>query len=306
MKRIISLFLAVSLVFLLTACVGQSFDVNTVLEEANALIASGELEQAESVLNNAIIQSTSQQDTQLLEACLESVHAAMQSPVVSSNGSAPTAPTEAPTEVTSPTATTEPFGELVSSNNLLMGFSRDDIYLINIFLSNFAEQNFQKYPCDNYALVQFAFLFAKYNANSMVSLAGNEYVMTNSDVAYVTNRFFGQIIYLDDPTTLSGPYGQVITFSNNKFYYPAADGASISYCSFASNMTRNSDGTYTVLFDVYSHIDPHESMSAFYSMTWNEAKSDSRLQYVYSGTAVVRDYIREDGVSTYQLISYSR
>ena len=221
--------------------------------------------------------------------------------------SKPEEATPAPTEATEPpTAVTEAPTEPVVQSNLLDSFSRDEMHRINIFLSNFSEQNFDTYPCDDYAVATFAFLFAKYNGGDMVKVSEAYYYITDSDMDAVTNRFFGKKLNLQDPSTLTGEYGQTISYHDGAYYFPAADGASVSYCTIATSMVDNGDETYSVTFDVYGHVSPHESMASFYSMTGSEAKSESQLEYLYSGKAVVRDYVRSGNIPTYQLISYSR
>ena len=300
MKRTLTLFLTVVMIFTLAACsLPGTFNVDKYLDEADALIAAGQLDQAELLLTRALHDASKPEDIRVLETYLETVRNMKNTPAASEiEGNEPA---EEATE-----ATTEPATEAPAPKNLLEDFGRDEMYRINVFLSNFSEQWFEAYPCKDGAAITFAYLFAKYNGDGMVKVSGHNYYISKSDVDAVTTRFFGKTIAVADPSTLTDAYNQTFSYSGGNFYFPAADGASISYCTVATSMVDNGNQTYTVTFDVYGHVTPHESMSSFYNITSQEAKFNSLLEYQYSGVAVVRDYVRSGNIQTYQLISYSR
>lgn len=317
MKKVLSFFLALAVLFCFAGCDlaekdSSDFDVEECLEEAQELIEEGDLEAAEKVLKRGIRKA---EDTEALEACLLMVQAMLeqtesQTGSTSATGETSEAVTEATAEATTeatteaPTEATTEATYPVSSGNLLDGFTKDQTYQINVFLSNFSEQNFQNYPCSTYQMVNFGFKYAKVNNREVFHSKDGYYYVNVGDMDSILTRFFGTTVNLTQPTSLTGPYNEVIECRDGGYYRPMADGDSVAYCTAATFMRHNGDGTYTVSFDIYAHVNPHDSMSPYYSMTANQMAASSDLRYQQSGTAVVKDYTRSNGVKSYQLISY--
>jgi len=303
MKRILSLTLALALLLVFSGCSlfvneEEAFDVEECLEEAEELVEEGKLEEAEKLLKKGIRKADDSED---LEDYLEIVQALMEENDTPTAGT--TEGTEATTEATQqPTGSVQPV--VPSGRNMLDRFSSDDMYKINVFLSNFSEQNFKEYPCGDERMIHFGYIFAKINGGGMVYSEPGYYCVSKSDMDYILNRFFGKTVDLQDPCTVNGPYNNWCEYRGGVYYFPAADGEGYGYCSVATSMVDNGNGTYTVTFNVYSHVNPHESMSPYYSMTPAQAAGSSDLVLKQTGTAVVRDYIRNGGIETYQLISY--
>ena len=311
MRRFLYVFLVLALLFSLAGCSflekEDAFDVEECLEEVEELIEDGEYEEAEKLLKRGIRKAD---DPEKLEACLMMVQAMLDS---GANAEATTeAITEAAAEATTE-ATTEATAEVIpedtsvairpSSGNLLDGFTRDQTYQINVFLSNFSEQNFGDYPGTDYDLIDFGYMYAKINNREVLGSSGGYYYVEKGNMDSILTRFFGKTVSLPDPSTLT-KYGQTIEYRGGVYYFPAADGESVAYCTAATSMEDNGNGTYTVYFSIYAHENPHDSMSPYYSMTADEMAARSELNYQGAGQAVVRDYTRSNGVESYQLISY--
>ena len=206
------------------------------------------------------------------------------------------------TEVTEPVATV-PAIEI--PEDMLAKFTAEDMYRINIFLSNFSEQNFKGYPTDDASLLNFGHIYAGINNSNVVQSDSESYWIAKADMDSILTRFFGKTVNVADPSQLTTPYGTPIRLSDGKYHFPLASGESYSYCSIVTSMIPNGNGEYAVTFDVYQGIH-HESMSPYYSYTSAQAKADSILTYCYSGSAIVRDYTRSNGQATYQLLAYVR
>lgn len=299
MKRIISVVLALVLAVSLAGCVfiekeKEAFDVMACLQEVEALVEAGDLEGAEKLLEQGVRKA---EDPEELELYLELVQEMMAEQNDPAGEDTPTVPTQPATEATQPSA-----GQQVPTvYNMLTDFDREETYQINVFLSNFSEQGFMSYPCDDGSLISFGYSYAKVNNRNVVGVDGYEYYIYKENMDSILKRFFGHTVSFTEGTNF-----QWFRYENGAYRFPAADGESYSYCSVATSMVSNGDGTYTVAFDVYAHVSPHESMSQFYYMTPAQIAGNSQVNYLYSGTAVVRDYIRSNGAESYQLISYSR
>jgi len=305
MKKLLAFLLTVTMLFSLAGCdyfeKEELFDVDEYLDEADALIEEGDLEGAEKLLQRALRKAEDEDDVEELEACLELVQSMMNEETQKETATVPTVvtPTTGATQQTTGVVAPEvPYGV-----NLLDSFNSDEMYRINVFLSNFSEQRFDVYPCSDYDLLMYGYSFAKVNNRDMLGSNSTDYYMNKADMDYILNRFFGRTVYLMDGTVLD-ERNYPVTYTNGAYYWPAADGASYSYCSVATNMVKNANGTYTVTFDIYEHIYPHESMSPYYSYTAAQAAASGDLVKYGSGTAVVRDHVRDGGIETYQLISY--
>lgn len=307
MKKLLAILLAMTVLFSFAACdfsdTDEDFDVDEYIEEAEELIDEGDLEGAEMLLKRALRKAEDEDDVEELEACLELVQSMMdEDDPREETAKVPTAAAPSTEATRQPTGAIEQ--ETTSGANLLENFDSNEMYKINVFLSNFSEQRFKAYPCSDYDLLMFGYSFAKVNNRDMLGNTSTDYYINKTDMDYILNRFFGGTVYVTDGTVLD-ERNYPITYQNGAYYWPAADGASYSYCSIATSMVKNGNGTYTVTFDIYEHVYPHESMSAYYSYTAAQAAASGDLIKNGSGTAVVRDHIRDGGIETYQLISYS-
>ena len=294
MKKLLAFLLTMTMLFSLAGCAfiekEDDFDVDEYIDEAEELIDEGDLEGAEKILKRALRKAEDEDDVEELEECLEILQAMMdEEPKAETSHQ-----TTAPTETTKPTE--QPAGQ-EASRNLLDSFNSDDMYRINIFLSNFSEQGFQVYPCSDYRMLMFGYKYAKINNREVLNSNSTHYYISQSNMDSILNRFFGRSVSLT--------YGEVlnednypVTYQDSTYYFPGADGESVSYCTVATKMVDNGNGTYTVNFDVYGHVNPHESMSGYYSYTSAQARNASDLEYQYSGEAVVYDYIHSGNIET--------
>lgn len=300
MKRLVSLFMVLALLLAFSGCSffdGEELTAEEYLERAEELVEEGKLRRAESLLKRGIRKTD---DNEELQAYLEIVQAMLEGDDPSNGESvegtrAPvdeTDASQAPTQATQQT-------ESPTGINMLDSFNAEEMYKINVFLSNFSEQGFQAYPCDDYDLINFGYIYAKINNREVLGIEGYEYYVHKADMDSILNRFFGATAQVSEGTAT-----QWMRYSNGTYYFPAADGASYSYCTVATSMVDNGNGTYTVDFAIYEGMEPHMSMSPFYSMTHAEAAVRTDISFKQYGTAVVRDYTRSSGAESYQLISY--
>ena len=189
----------------------------------------------------------------------------------------------------------------------------------NLFISDFAEQfitYIDRQDISYEQLMDFVHIFLKINSQDSITYEKKGDLtfetFTLERAHEVAKKHFGIFIseagaetlpippstYGDQP---AGPY-----YEDGKIWYEAADGESHNLIAIVDYATNNFDGTITLRFtiyainmDTYSQINSDE-LKAYYSMTAAEAKADSTLAPVVSGTAVVD--IGQSG--EYYLISY--
>ena len=214
--------------------------------------------------------------------------------------------TSTPKVFSEPAATYAPVTQTTGEVNLSSVQKR-----INVFLSNFTETFFDTYPCTKYEMVSFAYSHARINNDGKVHYGSWEYYISETDVNNILNKYFG-VTYpqngAEDVLSYSTQYGtQTIRYDGDYYYFPAADGGGHSYVSIAKEMVRNSDGSYTVKYDAYSLVDFWEDdTNNYYGYSAEQARNSIKLEYMYSGTARVKDYTRTNGVQSYQLIEMTR
>ena len=211
----------------------------------------------------------------------------------------PTEPptTEPPTTEPPTTAPTEPV-----QTETQVELTADIQRRINLFLSNFAEQGFKRYPAGDYEMLQFGYMYCKINRNEKLGSTSSTYYVKKADMDTFLMDFFGKTAKGQDYEGI-GPYDG-ITFENNAYHFQAADGGFFGYFAVASEMVKNSDGTYNVTFDIYEIDYEDELRSSHYDMTAFEASTAQKLTRSGSGSAIVRDYTRSTGKVSYQLIRY--
>ena len=175
---------------------------------------------------------------------------------------------------------------------------------INLFLSNFAEIHCKAYPTTDYQKLNFVILHSKVNNRSIVKNDENNYFISKTDVNNTLKNFLGKSVNPSEgqefrhPTSTS-PY-DVITYRNGNFYYPLADGVLTDYVAVATFMHKNPDGTYYVEYDVY--YVPMGNLDDYYGMDAAGAENDGNISFEYSACAIVKDYTRDNGKQSYQLV----
>ena len=201
--------------------------------------------------------------------------------------------------------------ESESRVNLVETFTPEQQRAVNIFLSNFAEQNFKKYPADDVSLLRFAFLHSKINLSGNVEyVANNQERISKNTVDTVLQRFFGHTIF--HRTLEDKQYQFCYEYEDGYYYYQATD--SEQHCNFAvvREMYLNEDGTYNVVFDIY-HGEEYvadwgytrliQPSDEYYVLSPDDIKNYPELKLDGSGTAVIRDYIKSNSSSSYQMVS---
>lgn len=189
----------------------------------------------------------------------------------------------------------------------------EQLYRINIFLSNFSEQQIKTFTtatCADDYLLRFVELYFKINENSRISLVAGEECMSLADANTYMKRFFGKTASPYEGASYLLDAWNEFKYSGGYFRFPAADGGSFNRFTVAREMTANTDGTYTVNFQVFE-LDLSEYWdkgmdNALYWLSNDEVAalvSSKRVKPVQGGTAVVRDY-NFNGKSTYQILSY--
>ena len=203
-------------------------------------------------------------------------------------------PIEVPTEAEPSVPTTQ---ATETDANLITGFNKNQRRKINIFLSNFAEQGFACYPADDAELLDFVYIYCKINRNKALLSNTESYYVTQATVDDILTRFFGKTV---KPGTDYKVYSGELTYQDGNYYWPLADGVMYDYVAIATDMRKNTNGTYTVQFDIYEAFEV-SSLKDCYYMSPAEAAGNSKMHKIASGQAVVKDYAPKD---SYQIISY--
>jgi len=189
--------------------------------------------------------------------------------------------------------------------NLLLRYSQEQHRLLNVFLSNFSEVGWETYPASDAQILEFAYLRLMFNWSNTINKTGDGVsVIKYSDVSWLLERDLGIRPPVDD-FAYTNQYGDIVAEYIDKeeiyLFYGQLESVR-DYVTIAESLVRNSNGTYTVTFSAYTcSVSPSRTQ---YLYTAAEAAAAPELTYAYSGTAVVRDYRRSDGVDTYQLLEY--
>ena len=194
--------------------------------------------------------------------------------------------------------------------NLINTFSREQQRMVNIFLSNFAEQSFTQFPVENDGvLLRFVFLYNKINSNwtEHVTIDGEYYdVLTDDIVDTVLDRFFG-ISIEHRKMEASWPYSSIYEYQDGKYYTVAADGDQHNGFAIVDEMYQNEDGTYVVQYSVYHALTEYGGTSwdiaKYYELFPTEISNYPEIEKLSTGTATLRGYTKDDGTESYQVIT---
>ena len=235
-------------------------------------------------------------------------------------------------------AQSQEYEQTLSAENEI-SLSDEQRYELNIFLSNFSEQNFHtiikwdevsntvRYlpgeffdasAADPMDLAYFTWLYAKINANAAQMVTYEDYYYYGVDIATLNRyamRFFNRTLDLSQIYT--GEWNEYTGYSivtvGDMVCRPAADGETYSCLSVAEHLYDLGDGTMWVEFVVYEATDyGSEGITSIggvnnkdiYYITAEEAARHPDLERRIWGEAIVRPYTMDSGRETYQLITY--
>lgn len=187
------------------------------------------------------------------------------------------------------------------SVSVLDGQNRE---LVNVFLSNFAEQGFVRYPDEDVALVHYAYAFAKVNKRSVLKSDGDVYYIDRADMDVILYDYFGRNFQPSgDPFRYYYADGSLCaTFTGGRYEYPMADGRTYDYVAIATYMGQRTDGSYRVDFNIYTI--PYSIDRTYYAMDAQELEATGFAYQTGSGHAVIRDHVRTNGKQSYLLEEY--
>lgn len=224
---------------------------------------------------------------------------------------APTEPTVPATEApTAPPATEPEFGQKFDLS------SADERYRINIFLSNFSEQDFNAYTPHDYQPVTTAFRrdsaapaqyvefgFLWYYINSIQSLEddGYHFSLTMDQINGKLERYFGRTLTREEFEN-SG-----FEISGERVKKMAAYGDSHPNLTIVQQMWGNGQGQYLVRYSVFTweEITGGDMVwdKNWYYLDHDTAREDPRLKFFADGYAIVEEY-HNGTVDSYHLVSY--
>ncbi|MBQ7628249.1 MAG: hypothetical protein IJS85_04775 [Clostridiales bacterium] len=215
-------------------------------------------------------------------------------------------------------AESDPSDDFVIEPEYLELDSEEQKY-VNTYITNFVEQYFFDFDSDSATaeqLLDFVHIHLKINAYDQISYETKGDItfetFTVSEAIKVISKYFALYFTEDDCKALPAPpetYGDQPAgpfYEDGKIWYEAADGESYNLIGIVDSVLNNTDGTltleftiYSIDYEVYNELDM-DGITAYYSMTPEQAAADSTHTRVKTGTAVVTNAQSGD----YLLISY--
>lgn len=172
---------------------------------------------------------------------------------------------------------------------------------MNLFLSNFSEQQLQRYEREespDSEVIEFAYRQLRINAPGSFTYPTSGWEAISADtLERAAERFFGRT-----PERQSTDW---LTYENGTYLAQAADGQMVNYVTVADTCTVRQDGTYRVFFTVYE-VDENRlsgGYSSLYELTPEQAAEESCLSVLCSGTAALEDSTYNGGAS-FHLLRY--
>lgn len=169
----------------------------------------------------------------------------------------------------------------------------------NAFVSAFAEQNISEidiYKVSNEDLTDFVRLFLKFHSTDLISYEPKGEMLFEtfelSTAHDVIRDYFGVFItdvFTDKfaaPPEAHGDQPAGPFFEDNKIWYEAYDVEFSNRFAVVDSFTSNEDGTMTLTFTVYE-AGADADLTECYRLTPEEAASDSTLNIVTKGSAIV-------------------
>lgn len=169
----------------------------------------------------------------------------------------------------------------------------------NAFVSAFAEQNISEidiYKVSNEELTDFVRIFLKFHSTDLISYEPKGEMLFEtfelSTAHDVIRDYFGVFItdvFTDKfaaPPEAHGDQPAGPFFEDNKIWYEAYDVEFSNRFAVVDSFTSNEDGTMTLTFTVYE-AGADADLTECYRLTPEEAASDSTLNIVTKGSAIV-------------------
>lgn len=180
--------------------------------------------------------------------------------------------------------------------NLLGSMSQGERTEVNQFLSNFSEAFYGLWYSETEDKVRFAYKHICINGDpSCIKYEAGGIRVPATEIDRVLKRFFGSSVPHKTPEA-----SQTVAYRDGCFIIEDGDGESNAYFTVATDMREHSGGNYVVKFSVF-HDDyhTHETLQSWYSLTYDEVKSNPGYNHKYDGEAVVKPK-----GNTYELVSY--
>lgn len=169
--------------------------------------------------------------------------------------------------------------------------SSNDQYEINLFLSNFAVQEFRDYDYDNFSdgvLVSFIFDYTVLERPDVVYVENDYSCIDLKDLNFASNRFFNIDFPVPAGTTFDG---YTYIYSDGKLMFPAEytmNRLTLGIFTVVESMTENPDGTFDITFkNYYIGKEPITDKSYYYT-TPADAEASPEMMPIEKGTAVVK------------------
>lgn len=172
---------------------------------------------------------------------------------------------------------------------------------VNLFLSNFSEQQFQRYEgadSPDSVVIEFAYRQLRINSSGSFTYPTSGWEAISADtLERAAERFFGRT-----PERQSTDW---LIYENGSYLCQSADGQMVNYVTVADTYSVRQDGTYRVYFTVYEVDEGRLSggYSRLYDLTPEQAAEESCLSVLCTGTAALEDSTY-NGAASFHLLRY--
>jgi len=194
--------------------------------------------------------------------------------------------------------------ELRLHTNLLDSLSDEEVHRINIFLSNFSEQDMENLALfDQYDYLSFVYSYCTINRKDMLTYSDGYAYISLGDVNHVLNQYFDTVFTPNgEYMSFSDIHGSDIVYQKGKLRYKAGSEKAYNYVTIVTEVIEGKGNSYDVTFQVYS-VQGH-ALNKYYGLRPSEVDQHPEMKPMYWGQATVKDYTRPDGAPSYQLLGY--
>ncbi len=195
--------------------------------------------------------------------------------------------------------------ELRLHTDILDDLSDEEVRRMNLFLSNFSEQNMKNLSFfQQYDYLYFVFNYCTINRKDMLSYSNGYAYITLDDANHVLNQYFGTTFEPEENDMyFSDTQGSDIIYQNGKLRYKAGTEKTYHYVTVVTEVINGKNGTYEVTYHVYSV--KGYAPDKYYRLRPEEVDQHPEMKLIYWGYANIKDYVRTNGVPSYQLVSYT-
>ena len=138
--------------------------------------------------------------------------------------------------------------------DMMDNIAKNEIVKLNEYITSIAKFQSFEYPCSARRIYDFAFLYSKFNLNTLNTNADSkryfEYsdTLAQSDIDSLTVNLFGKTFSIE-------PFQEEhCVYDGETYCHEAADGETHPYVALTEAVYNNGDGTYSVIFNIFEEV----------------------------------------------------